>query len=256
MLSLCHRRPLDSIMTRCVEPEWLDELPATDRRAIQSRRDLRRLNSVMGHARFIANALRAYPNWNGRIIDLGGGDGQFLLKVARSLGKRDVEALLIDRMDLVATATGREFESLGWRLTIKVGDVFEVLAEMPERARVTRPSEPRLSEPKQDSAIMSNLFLHHFDDTRLRRLLGLQSERAGIVIACEPRRSAMALAASRLVGLLGCNAVTRHDAIASVRAGFTNPDLTALWSDAANWSIQERPLGLFSHGFICRIKAG
>jgi len=122
-----------------------------------------------------------------------------------------------------------------------VGDVFEVLAEMPKQA---------------DGAIMSNLFLHHFGESQLRRLLGLQSERAGIVIACEPRRSAMALVASRLVGLLGCNAVTRHDAIASVRAGFANSDLTASWSDAANWSIQERALGSFSHGFICRRKAG
>ena len=230
-------------MTRCVEPEWLDELPATDRRAIQSRRDLRCLNAVMGHARFIANALRDSPDWNGRIIDLGGGDGRFLLKVARSLGKRqrDVEAVLIDRLDLATKETAREFERLGWRLTIKAGDVFEVLAEMPKQA---------------DGAIMSNLFLHHFGESQLRRLLKLQAERADIVIACEPRRSTMALVASRLVGLLGCNAVTRHDAVASVRAGFTNSDLTALWSDAANWSIQERTLGLFSHGFICRRKAG
>ena len=196
----------------------------------------------MGHARFIANALRDYPNWNGRIIDLGGGDGQFLLKVARSLEKRQrsVEAVLIDRLDLATKETAQEFQRLGWRLTIKSGDVFEVLGEMPKQA---------------DGVIMSNLFLHHFGESQLRRLLELQAGRADIVIACEPRRSSFSLMASRLVGLLGCNGITRHDAVASVRAGFRGSDLTALWGDRANWSIEEMALGLFSHGFVCRRKA-
>ena len=228
-------------MMRCVEPEWLDGLPTTDRRAIQSRRDLRRLNAIMGHARFVANALRASADWCRKIVDLGAGDGRFLLRVGKQLGadRGRVEAVLIDRLSLVEKPTAREFEALGWNVTTRVGDVFEVLAELPKQTGV---------------AIMSNLFLHHFSDLQLRRLLELQAQRAGIVIACEPRRSVLPLTASRLVGFLGCNAVTRHDAVASVRAGFTNTDLTSLWSDAAKWSIQEGPIGLFSHGFFCRKK--
>ena len=36
-------------MNRIVAPEWLDELPPSDRRAIWSRRDLRRVNFWMGN---------------------------------------------------------------------------------------------------------------------------------------------------------------------------------------------------------------
>jgi hypothetical protein len=223
-------------MRRCVEPEWLDELPATDGRALQSRRDLRRLNAVMRHARFIAGALGNYPVR--RVVDLGAGDGRFLLEVARSLraNQSHVEAVMIDRLDLVEERTIDSFRTLGWSVAPMIGDVFEMLLKL-------------LSEA--GTAIVANLFLHHFSDEQLRDLLGLLAKKADLVIACEPRRAPMALAASRLVGLLGCNAVTRHDAVASVRAGFRDADLGSLWSHAG-WSKKEGPLGLFSHGFVCR----
>ena len=70
--------------------------------------------------------------------------------------------------------------------------------------------------------------------------------------ACEPRRSRFALRASRLLGLIGCNDVTRHDAAASVRAGFAGRELSALWPDEAGWQIDERPAAPFSHLFVAR----
>jgi hypothetical protein len=73
-----------------------------------------------------------------------------------------------------------------------------------------------------------------------------------LFIACEPRRSAPALAASRLVGLIGCNGVTRHDAVASVRAGFTGSELSALWPAGPGWKLHEGAAGLFSHRFMAR----
>ena len=56
---------------RILETEWLDTLPASDPRAEHSRRDLRRINTLMGNARHIAAALR--PHWREgmRIADLG-----------------------------------------------------------------------------------------------------------------------------------------------------------------------------------------
>ena len=227
-------------MRRCVEEEWLDALPATDPRAIQSRRDLRRLNAVMQHARFVANAVVEDRARLRRVIDLGGGDGRFLLTVAKTIGPSDFEAVTIDRVDLVQRdETAAQFRRIGWKFTARTGDVFEALATMSK-------------EP--GTMILSNLFLHHFDDARLRRLIGLQAQLADVVVACEPRRSRFALLGSHLVGLLGCNAVTRHDAVASVRAGFNDADLTALWHDADEWLIEEKPFGLFSHGFVCRRK--
>ena len=42
---------------RVLEPEWLDELPPQDPRAVRSRADLRRVNWLMGNARLIARVL-------------------------------------------------------------------------------------------------------------------------------------------------------------------------------------------------------
>lgn len=99
-------------------------------------------------------------------------------------------------------------------------------------------------------AIVSNLFLHHFPDEALQELLGRAAERTRIFIAVEPRRSAWAHAFSRLVGLLGCNAVTRHDAPISVEAGFTDGDLSGHWPAGRGWSLREGRAGFFSHVFV------
>ena len=45
-------------MDRRVEPEFLDQLPAEDSRAIRSRRDLQRVNAWMGNVGTMARALR------------------------------------------------------------------------------------------------------------------------------------------------------------------------------------------------------
>ncbi|HEX3890808.1 MAG TPA: FAD-dependent monooxygenase, partial [Verrucomicrobiae bacterium] len=49
-----------------------------------------------------------------------------------------------------------------------------------------------------------------------------------------------------------CNNVTRHDAIVSVRAGFSGEELSALWPDKKNWRLTERHSGLFSHLFVAQ----
>jgi hypothetical protein len=98
--------------------------------------------------------------------------------------------------------------------------------------------------------IVANLFLHHFDTAGLSELLSLIARRTRVLIACEPRRSPGALLGSHLLGLLGCNDVTRHDAVVSVRAGFRNQELSGLWPDRTAWTLQEHAYGLFSHYFV------
>jgi len=229
-------------MLRIVEPEWLDDLPVTDPRAVHSRHDLRRLNAVMGNARFISSALSKanFHVWGRCILDLGGGDGRFLLRVARKLRASNIDAFVVDRLNILDKETAREFESICWRAKTIIGDVFEVLEQM-----ATQPG----------TAVISNLFLHHFADDPLRRLLALIVARADLVVACEPRRAQLPMLASRLIGLIGCNDVTRHDAVVSVRAGFRNADLTHLLPATAGWTIEESSVGLFSHGFVCRRNA-
>jgi hypothetical protein len=76
-----------------------------------------------------------------------------------------------------------------------------------------------------------------------------------LFVACEPRRSSMALAGSRLLGFIGCNDVTRHDAVVSVRAGFSDGELSDAWPAGPGWSLEERPAPPFSHLFVARRNA-
>jgi 2-polyprenyl-3-methyl-5-hydroxy-6-metoxy-1,4-benzoquinol methylase len=219
---------------RLLEEEWLDELPPGDLRAIRSRADLRRVNAVMGNARCIASSLKPLPpEGNLTIADLGAGDGTLSLAVARKLRRRRVRLTLVDRAPVVHGATLERLDALGWHATIAAADVFDFLAAG--------------GEPFD--AIFVNLFLHHFDDERLARLLGHVAARTRVFVACEPRRSALALAGSRLMWALGCNDVTRHDALASVRAGFSGSELTALWPHPRGWVIREKAAWPFSHLF-------
>jgi hypothetical protein len=100
-------------------------------------------------------------------------------------------------------------------------------------------------------AVVANLFLHHFEDEPLARMLSLIARRARIFVACETRRSAFALAGARMLGAIGCNDVTLHDAVVSIRAGFRDGHLSALWP-AGDWQLREEARGLFSHLFVAR----
>ena len=70
-----------------------------------------------------------------------------------------------------------------------------------------------------------------------------------MLLATEPRRGSFPLAAARLLWAIGANGVTRHDAAASVRAGFAGKELSALWPAGQGRPIEERRGGLFSHVF-------
>jgi Methyltransferase domain len=221
---------------RQVQPELLDELPPAQSEAQASRRDLQRVNRLMGHNGIFRKAWfeSGADRWCSRLVDLGGGDGTLLLRLVRNLQPKPRRVVLIDRQPVIAAETLEAFERLGCQMEVEAVDVFEWLEKSP---------------PVPGTFIITNLFLHHFQQEDLRRLLLLISKQSGAFVACEPRRAAFALVASHLLGLIGCNAVTRHDAVISVRAGFRDEELTELWPPGENWSIRERKAGLFSHLF-------
>lgn len=226
-------------LLRHVELEMLDLLAKEDPRAIRSRKDLRRINRVMAtHSilcRGIDAATRGRPPR--RIVELGVGDGTLLLRLARRRAAKwpGVEATVVDRQDLIAAETQLGFATLGWKLRVVARDVFDWIDE---------------TDPVPYDLLLANLFLHHFAGEALRRLLSGIAARTNAFVACEPRRAATALFGSHLVGLLGCNAVSRNDAVLSVRAGFRDAELTASWPETHSWQIDEYPAGLFSHCFL------
>ena len=221
---------------RNIQPEILDELAVDDPRAIQSRRDLRKVNAFMGHTRMMTRALRAAPIPPRILVELGSGDGTFLLRVVQRLGRQTgMRAMLVDRRPSVSVATRDGFKAAGWTIDICESDVFEWLCRpRAETADVT----------------IANLFLHHFREGELAHLLNLAAEQTTRFIACEPRRSRAALAGTSLLPLLGCNDVTLHDARVSVRAGFRDREVSALWPPDAGWQLSERQRGLFTHAFV------
>ncbi len=226
-------------MERLVEPEWLDGLPASDPDAARSREDLRRINRLMGHVGIMARLLRRADLGIGccSLADLGAGDGSFALDLVRCLSPRIriSTVTLVDRVALLSAEAHAGFVRTDCAVEAVCADVFTWLQE-------TRPA----------TVMTANLFLHHFDNEQLARLLKLAAAQSEAFVACEPRRCWLSRTGSSLLGLLGCAAVTRHDAAVSVRAGFAGRELSRLWPEPSRWVLEESRAGLFSHSFLAR----
>ena len=146
-----------------------------------------------------------------------------------------MKAILVDLQNIVPAETYTAFVKCGWRVETIGTDVFDWL----QTADV-------------GDIVIANLFLHHFENPRLTELLRLISQRTKVFIALEPCRSTWSLFCSHLLWAIGCNDVTRHDAVISVRAGFSGSELSGLWPDKNGWQLTEHSAGIFGHLFIAR----
>jgi SAM-dependent methyltransferase len=175
-----------------------------------------------------------------RILELGAGDGSLLLRLALALRPRwrAVDVTLLDRHNIVSAATRAGFAAIDWNVEVLCADALD-WAEGPGRAHY--------------DLCLTTLFLHHFQTSALRALLGAAAASTDVFIACEPRRNAAGRLGSRLIGLLGVNAVTRADAMTSVAAGFAARELEALWTrDDSAWQLHEFAAWPFTHCFVAR----
>jgi len=228
-----------SNLHRRVEPEVLDSLAPLDPTARRARRDLRRVHVAMRSLSILKRAigglaLEAPPR---RIVEIGAGDGSLLLRLARSFGSKwaNVELTLLDRVDVVDAKTRREYQKLGWSVEVCCDDVFS-WADAP--AGITY------------DLCVSALFVHHFEESLLARLLHAVAKRTNAFVACEPRRDPLSRLSSRCIGLIGGNAVTREDAIKSVDAGFNGREFSDAWRNAGGaWIVREHRAFPFSHVF-------
>lgn len=232
--------------SRTVSREILDELSPSDPRAKRSRRDLLRVNRIMGTRGILARAMlptmvRCSESRSVRVLELGAGDGRLMLGLARTVFRSwpAIDLTFLDRQPLIDAATCAEFGRMGWSARAQIMDVLAWV-------RAPAASEPNV----RWDLIVTNLFLHHFDKMQLPTLLSAIAARCHAFVACEPRRALLPLVGSHLMGAIGANRVTRHDAVLSVRAGFRDRELISIWpSDRGDWQLQERKAGLFSHLF-------
>ena len=223
-------------MRRRLVPEMLDALPADDPRARASRADLRRINAVMFNTRIAVSMIRAHATWPPRdLVDLGCGDGTGALRLARALGPVEgaPRLVLLDMQPVVTKTTRQALGALGWRVEVVTSDAQRWLA----------------AQPGPVDLVVANLFLHHFEGDELSGLLNTLADHTRHVVATEPLRTPASYLAARAVGAIGANAVTRHDAPASVRAGFHGAELSRLWPGSIAFEGRRGP---FTHGFAAR----
>lgn len=226
-------------LPRRVEHEILDGLSADDPCAQRSRVDLRRIHRAMATVSIVHRALDRCPTGfrPQSLVELGAGDGTLMLRLAKRRAAEwpGLQATLLDRLTLVEPSTLAGLRGLGWMPRVVVRDAFDWAAS---------------TGSHQTDVVLANLFMHHFPSPDLARLLTGIAARARVFFCCEPRRSALPLAGSHLIGLLGAGAVTRKDAVSSVHAGFRARELSELWPDPRGWELHEYPAGLFSHCFL------
>jgi 2-polyprenyl-3-methyl-5-hydroxy-6-metoxy-1,4-benzoquinol methylase len=198
-LDHCEWPVIKEEVKREVRPELLDSLPAHDPGAIRSRRDLRLINFLMGNERWIMRQLS-----EGGIVELGAGSGDLTRQLA-SIGR----------------VTALDYQEKPPSLDVRwlAGDLFETF-------------------PATDGdTVVANLILHHFEDPDLARLGRLIKSRRRLV-AVEPWRCSSSLIEGNLLWPF-INDVTRHDMMASIRAGFQKGELPALLSLGDDWEWRE-----------------
>lgn len=215
-------------LPRKVVPELLDSLPHDCAEAVRSRRDLAMINAIMGNHRCILRHCKHELSRPGssikQIIEIGAGDGQLSAALQRQHPQTPVSAI-----DLAPRPTQLD-EKICWRQE----DLFKAEID------------------SQDSLIVANLFLHHFDDDQLR---GLSEKFANCssFISVEPQRSRRAMALTNLLRL-SVNQVTWHDMRVSIRAGFHRKELEKTLG--SNWHKRNwNESGSFFGGLITTAQA-
>jgi hypothetical protein len=210
-------------MPRTTEAELLDILPLDSPDARRSRRDLLRINQVMGNLAWFQRIVPKLAEPDEGALELGAGDGILALRL-RGAGVR------VDSLDR-----------------------FPAPRRWPATAR-WHASDLRCFDRWADyKVVLANLVLHHLDDFELAALGARLDRHARVLVFNEPLRSVRARFLWAVGAPLGgACAVTRHDGRLSIEAGFRGDELPrTLRLDPARWDwrVEETFLG------ACRLVA-
>ena len=196
---------------RIVTREILDSLDPNDPDAIQSRRDLERVDLFLGGTRWICRQVinRRDASAMG-VVELGAGSGH----LCNALSMR-LPGCRITGLDL--SAPGSQLNpDVHWRK----GDLFQTLPEM------------------SGGIVVGNLILHHFEREALRSL-GEMLRPFRVLLFSEPHRHPVPFLLSRLFHPL-VGPVTRHDMPVSIQAGFVPGEIALLLGlESSAWKISE-----------------
>ncbi len=196
---------------RQLVPEILDSLAPGDPEAVRSRRDLRRLDVVLGGSRWILSRLSRHRSAVRRgVVEVGAGEGGLCRRVSEAFPGAPFVG-----MDFLPAPAG-----LPAQVRWEQGDFFERLPGVP------------------GEVLIGSLILHHFHDRELSALAP-HLDRFRVLLFSEPWRSRSALALASLAHPF-VGRVTRHDMPASIRAGFRPGELADVLKLAGRgWKIRE-----------------
>ena len=215
------------MQNRQLVPELLDALPATDPAAVHSRRDLRRINMLMGNTRWFLRSLPRLIDQKERALELGAGTGE----LAEALSRQGVHVDAVDRCP----------PSIQWPAT-RAWHEADAL---------------KFNDYDSYCVVIGNLIFHHFSSTELAVLGAKLNRSARLIVACEPaRHRCFQVLFAIIAPLIGANHVTRHDANVSIAAGFRRDELArALGLESPVWDCQSSTTIFGAYRLIARRRA-
>lgn len=217
-------------MVRDVQPEILDQLPENHPDALANRRDMRRLNTLMGNFRWILAQLTQASLPSGtRVVELAAGDG--------ALG---------------VACFNRLSDARTWAYTGI--DLWERPEHWPAPWNWEKSDLRTAHSLDFAEVIIANHILHQFNDADLAALgKRIRHSPARLLILNETARRPLHRWQARATALLGFNYVSRHDALASVAAGFCGQELpTLLGLRPDQWTIDTRSTWLGAYRLLAQ----
>lgn len=198
--------------------ELLDD-PSAEPAAVRAQlRDITRLNTLFGGTRAVLRALqpifaRAAGGARWTLLDVGTGAGDIPRAAQRVARHYRIELTLLGIERIPAAA----------RLAREAG-VATVLAD-----GGALPFGPRAVD-----IVMASQVLHHLPrEAAVRWIAALNRVARRAVVLADLRRSRAAIAGMWAVSFpLGCSRTTRHDAVLSLRRGYTRQELDGMLRDA------------------------
>ena len=234
------------VEARATETELLDQADFGPALAAASYRFMEMINACFGGIRVVRRFLAAetagravQAPW--RVLDIGSGSCDIPLAISRWARGRGIP------LHITCLETARSAVEIAREKLARADDLAVRLLQ--EDVFIHQPAEP------YDVAVAS-MFFHHFTDAQilalLQRLRGF--ERRSVLIN-DLRRSRLASLAAR-VPLIGAPAGVRHDALLSIRRGFTPGELTALLRQLDRAEVSVEAARWFRVAAVIRFQSG
>ena len=202
--------------------EKLDSLSPAHPHALATRKDLHRINQLMGTRRWFGRTLPGLVETSDRILELGAGQG------------------------LLSDFLRRRYDPASlWQWHAL--DIQPVPSRVTEGLKWHRADLLQFGEYHTFEVVFGNFILHQFDENELRSLGDRLQQGPRVLVFQELWRTSVFYWGSLLLTLF-MHPVTKHDARVSVRAGFRGEELAGLLGlHARAWKVivEYSPLGAY-----------